>query len=91
VPGLVDVELLADPPDDRAEVLLLDRPADAVSVESLAFDREPREVAGRLTAEVFVLCALDDAEQGLGRFVGARGRQAPVLDEACVRARDSTW
>ncbi len=77
VPRLVLRQLLVAPAHDRAEVLLLQRPADPEAVEV-----HGAEVAAGLAAQVLVLGALDHPEQGLVGLAGALVREPEVLGDA---------
>src|SRR5690625_1040759 len=78
-------QLIGHPAHDGAQVLLLQRPADAEAVEGPAVDVHGAEIAGRLPAQVLVLCALDHPPQLLVGTVGARKAQAGVLGQAADR------
>ena len=97
VAGLILRELLGNPADDRAEVLLLQRAADAEAAETtvalrLRLRGQLHQPAGRLSAEILVLRALHHAPQRLRRAVRAQVREPLVLRQATasptVRARD---
>src|SRR5689334_16863016 len=80
---LVGGQFAADPTDDGGQVLLLQRPADAVPVESDAVVAEDlRQPARGLPAQVLVLGTLHDAEQRLGWLAGVCERQPAVFANA---------
>jgi len=85
VAGLVHRELLTHPADDRAEVLLLERAADAEAVEPAAVDLEVGQATGGPAAQVLVLGALDHPEQSLVGPLGPGRGQSGVLGEAAHR------
>src|SRR5699024_6243873 len=82
-PGLG--QLVGHPADDRAQVLLLERAADAEAVEAPALHVHRAEVAGGLPAQILVLGALDHAPQLLVGAVGALGGEPCMLGEAADR------
>ena len=65
-------QLGTDPAHDRAEILLLQRSADAVAIESHAVDSHRRQVAGGLATQVLVLGALHHREERLVRAAVAQ-------------------
>ena len=81
-------QFLVAPTHNRAEILLLECTADAVAVESvavLALDRF--EAAAGLATQIFVLRALDHAEESLIGLVGAFGGELLVFVDATDRPR----
>ena len=84
-------QLLVDPPHDRAEPLLLDRTADAKTVESSAVDVERHQAPGCRTTKVLVLSTLDDTEQRLRGLACTLKGESLVLDHAALSPRLRTY
>ena len=79
-------QFLADPPHDGAEIVLLQRPADAEPVEPAAGRRVQRQqVPGGLPPQVLVLRALHHGEQRLIGPADPLRREPPVLVDAPLR------
>ena len=80
-------QLLAAPADDGAQILLLQGAADAVAVEGAPVHHQTFEIAGRLSAQVLVLRALDHPEQRLVRMSITLGGEPLMLGQAARRPR----